>query len=156
MITKVVSGGQTGIDRAALDVARKLEIPHGGWCPKGRLAEDGPLSEDYSLKETPSAEYTQRTEWNVRDSDGTLIITGGIPTGGTAYTIRKAKDLNKPCLILDLNKAILLQDIKDWIQRHDITVLNIAGPRESQKPGIYNTGLQLITSILKETLSIKQ
>ena len=83
MLTRIVSGGQTGVDRAALDVALELSIPCGGWCPKGRKAEDGALPARYPLKETPSEEYAQRTTWNVRDSDGTLILTHGAPTGGT-------------------------------------------------------------------------
>src|SRR5438445_1429872 len=98
MFEKVISGGQTGVDRAALDVALELGVPAGGWCPKGRKAEDGSLAPRYPLTETPSEEYWQRTEWNVRDSDGTLVLTRGAPTEGTAYTIEVAKKLGKPCL----------------------------------------------------------
>lgn len=72
---KIVSGGQTGVDRAGLDFAIALGIPHGGWCPKGRKAEDGPIDNRYQLQETPRADYLQRTEWNVRDNDGTVIFT---------------------------------------------------------------------------------
>jgi len=86
MIKKIISGGQTGADRAALDVAIKLSIPHGGWIPKGRKAEDGPLPEIYKLKEMPTDSYPARTEQNVIDSDGTLIIARGKLTGGTDYT----------------------------------------------------------------------
>src|SRR2546426_6950977 len=102
MFEKVISGGQTGVDRAALDVALELGVPAGGWCPKGRKAEDGSLAPCYPLTETPSEEYWQRTEWNVRDSDGTLVLTRGAPTEGTAYTIEVAKKLGRPCLVLDL------------------------------------------------------
>ena len=86
LVEKIVSGGQTGVDRAALDVALELGIPCGGWCPRGRRAEDGALSARYPLMETPSDDYVQRTTWNIRDSDGTLILTRGEPTGGTAQT----------------------------------------------------------------------
>jgi len=103
MPAQIVSGGQTGVDRAALEVALELGIPCGGWCPKGRLAEDGPISSRYPLQETPSDIYAQRTEWNVRDSDGTLVLTRGRPSEGTAFTIEIAARLKKPYLIIDLD-----------------------------------------------------
>src|SRR5437868_610576 len=112
MIRKIISGGQTGVDRAALDVALELGIACGGWCPKGRLAEDGPIPERYPLKETNLPVYPQRTEWNVRDSDGTLVLTLGSPAkngelapegSGTALTIELARRQKKPCLVVDLN-----------------------------------------------------
>lgn len=99
---KIVSGGQTGVDRAALDTALELGLPCGGRCPRGRKAEDGPIPARYPLTETSSAEYAQRTEWNVRDSDGTLVLTRGQPTGGTALTIELAERLGKPYLVVDL------------------------------------------------------
>mgnify|MGYP003793290687 CR=1 FL=1 len=86
MIKKIVSGGQTGVDRAALDVAMQLGIPVGGWCPRGRRAEDGRIPDSYPLREASSVNYAKRTELNVRDSDGTLILSGGPLTGGTALT----------------------------------------------------------------------
>src|SRR3954454_8651242 len=91
MFTKIVSGGQTGVDRAALDVALALGIPCGGWCPKGRKAEDGPIEDRYPLSETPSSDYRQRTLWNIRDSDATLILTWGEPTGGTLLTVKECR-----------------------------------------------------------------
>ncbi|MGH7230493.1 MAG: putative molybdenum carrier protein [Nitrospiraceae bacterium] len=103
IISKMVSGGQTGVDRAALDVAKALGIGCGGWCPRRRMAEDGIISSKYPLQETPSADYSQRTEWNVRDSDGTLVLTLGEPKSGTAFTIEVAARLAKPCLVLDLD-----------------------------------------------------
>lgn len=137
-IEMIVSGGQTGVDRAALDLAIELGIPCGGWCPRGRRAEDGPLPTCYPLKETPSADYEQRTEWNVRDSDGTLILARGKLSGGTALTAGLARRLRKPCLVLDLlKKGLDFRAAPRWIEEHAIRVLNVAGPRESLAPGIY-------------------
>jgi hypothetical protein len=135
-VLKVVSGGQTGVDRAALDAARSLGLPHGGWCPHGRKAEDGPLDATYALAETPSEDYAERTEWNVRDSDGTLVLTLGRPRGGTAYTIEAAGRLGRPLLVLDLAKHSAPEEALHWIEAEGIAVLNVAGPRESQRPGI--------------------
>src|SRR2546427_6307764 len=104
MFEKVISGGQTGVDRAALDVALELGVPAGGWCPKGRKAEDGSLAPRYPLTETPSEGYWQRTEWNVRDSDGTLVLTRRAPTEGAAYTNEVAKKPGKPCLGADFTE----------------------------------------------------
>ena len=104
MIERILSGGQTGVDRAALDVALELGLPCGGWCPKGRRAEDGPIPSHYPLTETPWDGYPQRTEWNVRDSDGTLILTEGEPDRGTALTRELAARHGKPCLVLDLTE----------------------------------------------------
>jgi hypothetical protein len=137
MLTKIVSGGQTGVDRAALDVALDLGLPCGGWCPRGRRAEDGPLPARYPLVETPSEVYAQRTEWNVRDSDGTLVLTRGQPEGGTALTVELAARLGKPCLLLDLEGQPDPAVVRDWLRSERIEFLNVAGPRESESPGIY-------------------
>src|SRR6516162_9418333 len=102
MIERILSGGQTGVDRAALDVAVELGLPCGGWCPRGRRAEDGPIPERYPLKETPWDGYPQRTERNVRDSDGTLVLTLGQADRGTTLTIELAHKKRKPHLIIDL------------------------------------------------------
>ncbi len=136
MVKKILSGGQTGVDRAALDVALALALPCGGWCPKGRKAEDGPLSSRYPLLETPSEDYAQRTEWNVRDADGTLVLTRGAPSEGTAYTVQVAERLKKPVLVLDLLQDPHEEAVLAWAVRHHIQVLNVAGPRESKCPGI--------------------
>ena len=133
---KVVSGGQTGVDRAALDAARVVGLPCGGWCPRGRLAEDGPIDPAYPLIETPSDDYAQRTEWNVRDSDGTLVLFRGRPTGGTALTIALARRQGQPLLVLDLDRDPSPDEAWRWIEARGIGVLNVAGPRESQRPGI--------------------
>ena len=102
-IRKIVSGGQTGVDRAALDVALELGVACGGWCPKGRRAEDGTIAERYPLTETSTRAYPERTRRNVLDSDGTLILARGRPTGGTALTIKIAAETGKPCFIVDLS-----------------------------------------------------
>ncbi len=149
-IKKVVSGGQTGVDRAALDVALELGMPCGGWCPKGRLAEDGAVAARYPLIETPSTEYAQRTEWNVRDSDGTLVLTVGKPSGGTALTIAFARKLRKPCLVVDLREAQPeLDKITGWLKANNIAVLNVAGPRASHAPGVYDRTRKLMGLLLK-------
>jgi predicted Rossmann-fold nucleotide-binding protein len=148
MFAQVVSGGQTGVDRAALDVALERGLPCGGWCPQGRKAEDGPLVSRYPLKETPSADYFQRTEWNVRDSDGTLVLTRGTPTEGTVFTIEIAKKLEKPCLVLDLNEAPKESAVTAWAAEHNVRVLNVAGPRESKCPGIYAQASEFLRKAL--------
>ena len=148
MIEKVVSGGQTGVDRAALDTALELEIPCGGWCPKGRRAEDGPLDAIYPLQETPLPRYPQRTEWNVRDSDGTLVLYREILTGGTAYTVELAQQYDRPCLALDLSTHPAQKTIVEWANQHQIHILNIAGSRESGSPGIYQDACELLRGVL--------
>ncbi len=144
----MISGGQTGVDRSALDVALELGMPAGGWCPKGRKAEDGSLSSRYPLTETPSEQYWQRTEWNVRDSDGTLVLTRGAPAEGTAYTIEVARKMGKPCLVLDLSEEPSESVVQAWADEHKVRVLNVAGPRESKCPGIYAQAAQFLRAIL--------
>lgn len=151
VVKKIISGGQTGVDRAALDVAILLGIPHGGWCPQGRLAEDGTIPLHYHLTETDSPEAEERTERNVQDSDGTIVLTKGPPTGGTAYTIEKASQHHKPLLVIDLaqspqEEAIL--KIRDWLSTHPVSILNVAGPRESKCPGIYSATRRILLSTL--------
>ena len=139
MISKIVSGGQTGADRAALDVALKHGFPHGGWCPKGRKAEDGPISWNYALVETPSGNYLQRTEWNARDTDGTVIFTmAGAVTGGSKRTIDFARKHTKPWLHLHPNMdgdpvSLLLE----FVEQHRIQTLNVAGSRGSKEPELH-------------------
>lgn len=148
---RVISGAQTGVDRAALDAARAAGLPIGGWCPAGRRAEDGPISRDYPLHETPSRGYAERTNWNVRDSDATLILTAGPPVGGTALTLRIARRLDRPVLIVDLHAASRLNDaaerIRVWIEETGILVLNVAGPRETTAPGITRAARELLDRV---------
>jgi len=149
---RVISGGQTGVDRAALDVALELGFLCGGWCPKGRRAEDGPISGKYPLQEAPSESYEQRTEWNVRDSDGTLVITKGEPTGGTAFTIEIAGKYGRPVLAIDLARGESPEDmasrICEWLVEHKIQTLNVAGPRASTPPGIYEASRSIMLGVL--------
>ncbi|MCC6158852.1 MAG: putative molybdenum carrier protein [Deltaproteobacteria bacterium] len=133
----IVSGGQTGVDRAALDGALTVGLACGGWCPAGRRAEDGPIPARYPLRETPSAEYDERTRWNVRDADATLVLTMGAPTGGTAYTIEVARRLVKPCLVVDLARTPAIDEAVAWVHAGRFEVLNVAGPRESKSESIY-------------------
>ncbi len=159
MVKKIVSGGQTGADQAALDVAIKLEISHGGWIPKGRLTENGVLDAKYQLKEMESASYNKRTEQNVIDSDGTLIISHGELTGGSDYTREMVLRHSRPWLYIDLKKTTSFQTnrkIKFWLAQYAIKVLNVAGPRASKDPDIYQatTGI-LETALCQADLSMK-
>ena len=149
IFSKIISGGQTGADRAALDLALELGLPTGGWCPKGRRAEDGPLALGYPLKETNSPNYAVRTEKNILEADGTLILTRGIPKGGTALTIKLAKVHRKPFLVIDLSVGKNFRTVRDWGQVHQIKILNVAGPRESEAPGIYNETFSFLKKILR-------
>lgn len=140
MIEKIISGGQTGADRAALDVAIKLGIPHGGWIPKGRITEEGPLPERYRMQEMPTESYSDRTEKNVIDSDGTLIICRGQPTGGSDYTREMALKHKKQLLHVDLNQTSSFDAaslISSWIKLYQIKTLNVAGPSASKDPNVY-------------------
>ncbi len=145
---RIVSGGQTGVDRAALDVAIELGIPHGGWCPKGRRAEDGPIPARYQLAETDSPHYAARTEQNVVDSDATLILCRGQPTGGTELTWRLAQRHGKPHQVVDLLKPIDWPAIRRWLAKHGRGTLNVAGPRESQSPGIHDQAAEFLRRVL--------
>jgi hypothetical protein len=144
---RIVSGGQTGADRAALDWAIAHGIPHGGWCPRGRRAEDGPIPARYRLAETPSRDYRQRTHWNVRDSDGTLIVSGAkVLTGGTAYTARVAERLARPWLHVHPGTDDP-QVMRDFLEQHRIRTLNVAGPRASRDPGIYAYAITILEAM---------
>jgi hypothetical protein len=151
MIQKIISGGQTGADRAALDFAIERGIPHGGWIPKGRKTEDGTLPEKYHLQEMPTGSYSRRTEKNVLDSDGTLIVSHSLLTGGSALTTGFAEHHGKPWIHIDLEmtsypEAAIM--IREWVRRYNITVLNVAGARESKDPMIYQTTMDLLDAAL--------
>jgi Circularly permutated YpsA SLOG family len=141
---RLVSGAQTGADRAALDFALSHGLPHGGWCPKGRRAEDGRIPPRYEVIETPSKDYAQRTRWNVRDSDATLIISRSPTlTGGSAYTRRCAEELDQPWLHVHPGNDDP-QTIKAFLERHRVKTLNVAGPRASTESGIAAYTLELL------------
>lgn len=142
MLTKIISGGQTGVDRAALDVAISKGIKHGGYCPKGRIAEDGVIADKYNLLETKSTEFDQRTKKNIEKSDGTLVFVAKLPLevkDGTLLTIEYAKSIAKPLLIVDLSNCSAI-DYKFgcWLLEHKIKILNVGGPRASNSSGIYD------------------
>lgn len=147
MLSKIISGGQTGADRAALDWAIKRGIPHGGWCPRGRRAEDGTIDQRYRLVETPSDDYSQRTEWNVRDSDATAVFSIQKELrGGSLLTVELAAQYNKPVIHLRQQdeQANHAQELRSFIEKFRISVLNVAGPRASEEPGVY----QFVSSVL--------
>ena len=153
MIKKIISGGQTGADRAALDVAINLGVPHGGWVPKGRLAEDVPIHQKYQLKEMPTESRPARTVQNVIDSDGTLIIARGKLTGGTDFTRKMTLKHGKQLLGIDLNltdhyDAASL--IASWIKMQKVKAMNVAGPRASKDSEIYRD----VVTILEKTIQI--
>ena len=141
LLEKIVSGGQTGADRAALDFAIENAIPHGGWCPKGRKCEQGVIPPQYQLRETPSEEYIQRTEWNVRDSDGTVVFSiGARLSGGSNDTIAMAGEHRKPTLHIsrEAGSPAPERELARFIEAHHIKVLNVAGPRSSEEPELYD------------------
>ena len=150
-LQKIISGGQTGADRAALDAAIEYGLPHGGWIPKGRRTESGPLPDKYNLREMPTDSYPKRTEQNVIDSDGTLIICHGNMTGGTALTWQYADKHRRPRLHIDLTETLGYEAIKvsyAWIYGHKIKILNVAGPRASKDPDIYKAVKYVIKGVI--------
>jgi hypothetical protein len=148
MVQKIISGGQTGVDRAGLDVALDLGLTVGGWCPKGRRAEDGGIPDRYPLVETPEADYETRTRRNIEDSEGTLILNVGQLEGGTALTVDLARKMGKPCLIVALEAGIRPAAFQTWLTENAIQVLNIAGPRESKRPGVYAAAVRYLQALL--------
>jgi hypothetical protein len=154
-VTRIVSGGQSGVDRAALDFAIRHGIPYGGWCPKGGWAEDFPdppgvLARYPGLRETPSSDTGQRTEWNVRDSDATLVLTrSNAHSPGTAVGIAATETYSKPHLIVDIDSTDAAERIRAWLaQNPDIHILSIGGPRESESHGIYRAALSRLEMTL--------
>jgi len=147
VIRKIISGGQTGADRAVLDFANEVGLPHGGWVPKGRRADDGTIPDKYNLQEMPTSSYPARTEKNVLESHGTLIMSHGKLTGGSRRTKSLAVDHKRPWLHIDLSKTnhfMAAGKIINWITAHGIEVLNVAGPRASKDPKIYQDSLKVL------------
>ena len=156
---KIVSGGQTGVDRAALDVALSLGLDCGGWCPAGRLDELGRIRERYPVQELADGGAAARTERNVQDSDGTLIIHGGALAGGTAETARVCAEHAKPCELIDRNKVAADEAAARalaFVRERNIQVLNIAGPRASEWPDGYDFALRVLSSFLRELTNPEQ
>lgn len=157
MLKKIISGGQTGVDQSALDAAIELNFPHGGWCPKGRICETGTIPTRFQLIESSTSEYPERTKLNIQDSDGTLILAPKLPLtpkNGTYMTFELAQELNKPVYLLDLSEKENISDMVEWVVKNRIQVLNVAGPRESNSPGVYARCLKLLSTFLKETLKV--
>ena len=138
------------MDRAALDCAIALRIPHGGWCPAGRTAEDGRIDERYRLAELASPRYDDRTRKNVEDSDGTLILNREALEGGTELTLAVARNYGKPVMTVDLDNPPQLQEIRNWFSSNKIKHCNVAGPRESKRPGIYRQAYRYLHSLLTD------
>ena len=155
-LVRIVSGGQTGVDRAALDFAITHGLYYGGWCPKGGWAEDFPdppglMTKYPSLRETPERDTRQRTEWNVRDSDATLVLTrSDASSPGTSVGIAAAETYAKPYLIIDIDAPDAVERIRAWLSENPaIGRLSIGGPRESEAPGIYAAALGLLSRLLR-------
>lgn len=150
-LRKIISGGQTGADRAAWDAAIEARIATGGFVPKGRQAEDGPIPAEYpGLTETASSDPAERTRLNVTDSDATLLFSHGPPTGGSRLTAELAAEHFKPLLHIDLAAVPLEYGLKraaDWIEANKIEVLNIAGPRASEDPLIYDAVRKFLSEL---------
>ncbi len=149
MFEKIISGGQTGVDRAALDVALELGFPCGGWCPKGRRAEDGAIPDRYPLQETSSSDYRVRTEKNIEESDGTLVLAWGPPVGGTALTLKLARRHHKPHFVVDLVQGGDALSVRGWAWTKKVRILNVAGPRESEAPRIHARAVSFLQEVLR-------
>lgn len=145
---RIISGGQSGVDRAALDFCLENGIQCGGWCPKGRLAEDGIIPENYPLREADSEDYDVRTRLNVEESDGTLIVYKTEMDEGTHLTLKAIHEKAKPYFLIDLSLRIDPLIVKNWIIANDLKTINVAGPRESKYPGIYEVSKEVLSLIL--------
>ena len=149
---KIISGGQTGVDRGALDAALELGVECDGWCPTGRLAEDGEIPKRYPVVELANAGYAERTVQNVTDSDGTLIISNGEPIGGTRETVERCVENDKPYLVINYKKMPTIdagETALQFLRSHHIRRLNVAGPRASQWPEGHAVTYLIISLILR-------
>ncbi len=147
-VRRIVSGGQTGVDRAALDAAAAAGLERGGWVPLGRRAEDGPIPGAYPMRQADSPDYAVRTRLNVADSDATLILARGPPSGGTRLTVEIARALARPCRVVEVGGAGGVEETRDWLIAEGVRVLNVAGPRESTAPGIHAQALRFLGELL--------
>lgn len=153
MLKKIISGGQTGADQGALDAAISLGFPYGGAIPSGRKTETGPLPHSYRMEVLESGNYSDRTERNVVEADGTLIMSHGPLTGGSALTEKIAVRLGKPCLHIDFTLydiRLAAEKTSAWLEREQVSLLNVAGPRASTDGRIYQLSRELIMLLMKE------
>jgi len=151
MLRRIVSGGQTGVDRGALDAAIAAGLEHGGYCPRGRRAEDGSIPARYQLEELAARSYRARTEANVVHSDGTLVLAPGALTGGTKLTVQLARHHQRPVLVIDIAKEgidAIVSQVLAWLQAESIEVLNVAGPRASSAVGIASLAHDVIAAVI--------
>jgi hypothetical protein len=153
VITKIISGGQTGVDRAGLDAAIALNIEHGGYVPKGRKAEDGHVPQKYQMEEMKKGGYPARTKKNIEASDGTVIFCQGRPSTGTKLTVDYAVQIKKPFLVLDIDsisKQTAVGMIREWITKEGIEVMNVAGPRQSSAPIVAQMARKILIEVFGE------
>lgn len=149
-VATIISGGQSGADRGALDAAIEIGIPHGGTCPKGRVADDGTIPEKYKLNENGSKNHADRTEANIVAADGTMIFTFGRLTGGSKLTSELARKYNKPWLHLDLNAEATdyaVKRVREWLAEHEVKTVNVAGGRETESAGLHGAVKDLLTRV---------
>ncbi len=159
-LKKILSGGQTGVDQAALQAAIDMGLEHGGWCPPGRMCETGIIPDHFNLKETPEERdlsaleipRSQRTIWNVRDADGLLILKGlkAQRDQGTELSLEKAKEFRRPYLSI-ISEMSNIKQIRNWIEENQIEILNVAGWSEVNSPGIYNSVYEILINVLRKT-----
>ena len=151
-LTRIVSGGQTGVDRGALEAALERGFACGGWCPQGRTAEDGPIPERYPLAELPGAGYEGRTRRNVLDADGTAVLYFGALEGGTRQTVEYCVRRAKPHVLIDASTCTperAAREIASFVAQGDVGVLNVAGPRASKWPGAHDYASATIRLLLQ-------
>jgi hypothetical protein len=148
---RIISGGQTGVDRAALDVALRHGVECGGWCPAGRLDEFGKIPDHYPVQELQGAGFTERTLQNVKDSDGTVVIYPAELRGGTEQTVRFCVELKRPHHLIDASKISAegaAKLIGDFVRKNKIGILNVAGPRQSEWPEGYAYASRMVDIFL--------
>jgi hypothetical protein len=153
-LQKIISGGQTGVDRGALDACRELNFPCGGWCPAGRTAEDGPIAMLYPLIELRSPYYDDRTRRNIVESDATLIISNGKLSGGTLLTANYAKQIGRPVFIFELSPFFIdstFENLSDFLEGNQVQTLNVAGPRASQWDKAYDNAKHIVKQLIRRT-----
>jgi hypothetical protein len=160
-LSRIISGGQSGVDQAALRVARELHLELGGWCPPGRVCESGVIPGELPLEPTPedASEWTpeiprsQRTQWNVRDSDATLVLrprSPHAPDPGTDFAEQCARRCCKPLLVADPFSPTAAAEIRAWLSTLSIRTLNVAGPSEASSPGVGGQTFALLMPVLHD------